>query len=275
MIDRSAFFDGVRGSVFNGALTQRQVDTLNLFLDEWERRGLSDLRWLAYIMATTLGEVGTQLQPITERGKRAYFDKYEGRESLGNTQPGDGYNYRGRGFVQITGRRNYSLMSARLGVDLIAIPERALEPKIATQIIFDGMIHGLFTGKGLPDYFHDNTTKWLDARRIVNGTDRAAEFGEYGRAFHAALRAAEVEAPPVAPPQPDDPGPEPSLDEVERTYAEAKETPEGRSSALPALAVAAVVGLSAFLWRRFGTAGLVAAVLVAAVAAVGLYFALR
>lgn len=61
--------------------------------------------------------------------------KYEGR--LGNTQPGDGETFRGRGYVGLTGRANYQAMSTRLGLGnrLIVSPEDAATPEIACRIL--------------------------------------------------------------------------------------------------------------------------------------------
>lgn len=61
-------------------------------------------------------------------------DKYENRTDLGNIFPGDGKRYKGRGFIQITGRSNYRYFGSKIGVDLEDHPERAKDPKIAAKV---------------------------------------------------------------------------------------------------------------------------------------------
>lgn len=60
---------------------------------------------------------------LTELGNKSYFDKYEGRLDLGNTQKGDGYKYRGRGYIQVTGRANYTEISKDLKIDFLNNPD--------------------------------------------------------------------------------------------------------------------------------------------------------
>lgn len=59
---------------------------------------------------------------------------YEGRADLGNTRPGDGVRYKGRGPIQLTGRANYRAAGKALGVDLEGNPELAAQPHVAFRI---------------------------------------------------------------------------------------------------------------------------------------------
>ena len=175
MIDRKEFYSQIRATLVKGGLSQSQVDGFEAILDEWEKRKLTDLRWLAYIMATAWHETAQRMQPIEEFGRgrgKAYAPTYYGR-----------------GFVQITWERNYARLSDVIGVDLVTHPEKALEMDNAIQILFVGMIDGLFTGKALSDYF-DKNADWRGARAIVNGKDRAAEIAGYAQKIWDSLRLA-------------------------------------------------------------------------------------
>ncbi|WGZ95164.1 MAG: hypothetical protein QJT81_04000 [Candidatus Thiothrix putei] len=172
-MDKAIFYNAVRNAPFDGVLAKSQVEGMEAILDEWDKRNLTDVRWLAYILATTYHETARTMQPIEEYGKGA-------GKVYGNTP------YYGRGFVQLTWDYNYRKMGDRLRVDLLKYPDKALDMDIATQILFEGMIHGMFTGVGLGKYFHEDSD-WYNARKIVNGLDRAELIARYGRAFFFAV----------------------------------------------------------------------------------------
>lgn len=62
---------------------------------------------------------------------------------MGNTQEGDGYKYRGRGFIQITGKNNYALYGKMIGEDLLGNPDKANEPWVAAKIAAAFIANGL------------------------------------------------------------------------------------------------------------------------------------
>jgi putative chitinase len=180
-INRNFFFTQVRRTLFANALQQAQVDGLNAILDGWEAKyAEKDKRWLAYALATAYHETARTMQPIEE------FGKGRGRP-YGKRYPQTGQVYYGRGLVQLTWYYNYDKMKELLGVDLVHHPELALDPKTATNIMFVGMLDGIFTGKTLANYFGEVTEDWIHARRIINGLDKAQAIAAYGRNFHSAL----------------------------------------------------------------------------------------
>lgn len=77
---------------------------------------------LAHFLAQIDHESGG-FKYLTELGGKSYFDKYEWRKDLGNTQKGDGYKYRGRGYIQVTGRANYTELSKDTGIDFVNNPD--------------------------------------------------------------------------------------------------------------------------------------------------------
>ena len=229
-------------------------------LDEWEARKFTDLRWLAYMLATAFHETARTMQPIHEFGGPKYFKRYDGRRDLGNTQPGDGNRFHGRGYVQLTGRANYKRASMELGVDFVENPDRVLEPRYAAAIMFIGMSHGWFTGKRLANYFTDNKADWKNARRIINALDKADTIAGYGKAFYTALLAADDGTVQAVRPPPDIPAPErsqtvpPPSPDVEPWPIPTPKEPEmerktGMGSIIGLIVIVGLVGL--FVYAKF------------------------
>jgi putative chitinase len=214
--DRKHFFDTVRSILFKGTLTQSQVDGMNYLLDTWERHfeaanPRDGTNWLAYALATFYHETAQKMQPIEEYGKGS-------GKSYG--QPTGPHNkaYYGRGHVQLTWETNYKngqkYLKERYGVDsdIHPNPHKMLHDETSALVSYDGMVHGWFTGVGLPKYFNGTTEDPVNARKIVNGLDRANDIASYYRSFKKALKQVpagtvmtEAELPdlPAAPPMPD------------------------------------------------------------------------
>ena len=196
VFNRKKFFDAYRERF--GPLTDPLVQALEYLLGRIEgdsRFGTtdSDRRQLAYCLATFKWETAHTFEPIDEIGGDAYFNKRYAPEAkagknVGNTQPGDGARFHGRGYVQLTGRANYLKAKKLTGVDLIADPDRAKERDLAYQIAIQGMIDGWFTSRKLSQYFKtDGTAKYEEARAIINGTDQATRIADIGRRFSEIL----------------------------------------------------------------------------------------
>jgi hypothetical protein len=203
--ERRIFFDEVRKSLFSGCLKQREVNGLNTILDGWTKLSVAVRKSaggddaLAYVLATAFHETAATMQPVREtlalddeeaiaRLEKAFK---AGRLPAVKTPywrpDAEGRTWLGRGFVQLTHRRNYEAMSALTGIDLVSEPGRAMEMGVAVAILVSGMLEGSFTGRRLGDYFADGRRDWTGARKIVNGTDRAELVAGYAKAFRLAL----------------------------------------------------------------------------------------
>lgn len=130
----------------------------------------------AYVLATAFWESGRTMKPVREIGGEKYLKskKY--------------YPYVGMGFVQLTWLRNYQRASIELGPDFVKNPKLLLEPEHATPILITGMVEGWFTGKKLSDYITLKKSDFANARRIINGTDKAKEIAAIAREYDMDLK---------------------------------------------------------------------------------------
>ena len=128
-----------------------------------EAAGMTDRASRIAAAATVVTEVGKGFRPIREHGNRSYFTHlYDGRPDLGNTRPGDGARYHGRGYIQLTGRANYRSYGKRLGLDLEGRPGLALRPDVGARVLA-----AYFKQHRVADSARRG--QWRDVRLKVNG----------------------------------------------------------------------------------------------------------
>lgn len=174
--DAAKFFEAVRSRF--GPLSQKQVDGFNALLSALKGWPVS---WVAYGLATAWHETAHTMQPIAEYGRG------NGRP-YGKPGKNGGQIPYGRGYVQLTWDVNYERADKELGLSgaLVADYDKTMEPDIAARILRDGMEQGWFTGKKMANYLPGD---YINARRIINGTDKAAQIAGYARNFETALKA--------------------------------------------------------------------------------------
>jgi predicted chitinase len=149
-------------------------------IEECKRQGIGLRNQIAYVLATTQHETNDTFQPVEE----AYYmgpgaDAY--RRGLKY------YPYYGRGYVQLTWDHNYQTYGALLEKDLYGSPELALEPEVALFVLVHGFKVGTFTGRAITRYINASATEFVNARRCINGTDRAEDIAALATEFARTL----------------------------------------------------------------------------------------
>lgn len=135
---------------------------------------------LAYILATAYWETAKTMKPVRE----AYWLNEDWRRKNLRYYP-----YYGRGYVQLTWKYNYKLAGDVFGRRLVENPDIALESELAAKIIVRGMMNGWFTGKKLSQYVTLEFSDFRNARRVVNGTDKAREIAKLAKEYDKELKA--------------------------------------------------------------------------------------
>lgn len=195
-MNRQLFYDAVAQSLFKGSLPDWQREPLDRLLDEALRRERR-VEDCAYVMATAYHETA-RFKYDHEIGEGQGHDYGEPIWLI----RGKRVAYFGRGATQLTWLRNFAKMSIFLSmehgrtIDLVNNPDLAVEPELSALIIWEGMIRGMFTGENLADHIHDDTVDYVNARKIVNGTDKADMIKGYALQFEAALRLIEDDETP-------------------------------------------------------------------------------
>lgn len=186
------FYNEISKSLFNNNLSINQKKGIEYKLRAFDRHNITDYRWMAYMLATSYYETARTMQPVEERGRgagRPYGGKYK---QDGTVYAEPNCIYFGRGDVQLTWYENYERMGRLLGVPLLEQPELALVPEISASIMIEGMTRGRsnrgdFTGVSLESYFNGFKDDPVNARRVINGLDRAELIADYYERFLRAL----------------------------------------------------------------------------------------
>ena len=149
---------------------QKYVAGLNSAMEEFE---INTPTRMAAFIAQISHESGEMRYTHELWGPTKAQKGYEGRLDLGNTETGDGFKFRGRGFIQITGRTNYKECGGGLDVDLISNPDYLAGPEgVSASAAWFWKTHGL-------NELADNSEFETITRRInggLNGYDRRVAY---------------------------------------------------------------------------------------------------
>lgn len=185
MKNPNLFFDHVKAKL--GKLQTSQVEGFNFVLSACAG---SPLAHAAYMLATGWHEVKGTMQPVRE----AYWLSEEWRKKHLRYYP-----FYGRGYVQLTWRSNYENADAQLAAAGYILPgalmknlDLAMHPENAAFIMRRGMDEGWFTGVKLSDVLPSKgvatRAQYMNARTIINGSDKADLIEDYAQIFEKALR---------------------------------------------------------------------------------------
>ena len=165
-----------------GTLEQSFVDGVNLVVVESEKEGL-EYNQTAYVLATAYHESAGTFLPV----KEAYWLSENWRKQNLRYYP-----YYGRGLVQITWKENYSKVGNKLGYgeQFANNPDMVMDQDISVKILVRGSKEGWFTTRKLSDYINKEQSKkdYTNARRIINGVDKATKIANEAIVFEKALR---------------------------------------------------------------------------------------
>jgi len=204
LMNSKVLFDELRNTVFGGRLSQKQVDGVNRIVRAWELYGDGNDSKLANILGQTFHETGQRMQPVREtfaKSTKQAIARLDAAFKAGKlswvSKPYWRDGWFGRGDIQLTHEDNYRRMGLILGLDLVSDPDLALDSEISARIAIEGMTRGVskkgdFTGVSLANFTDPKTGKvdHEEARRVVNGKDRAKLIAGYCEAFEDAIEKA-------------------------------------------------------------------------------------
>lgn len=163
-----------------------KTDAIRAIIAECREQGVTQLEQIAYVLATADHETGGTMEPVYEAN---YL-----RNPLRYLRGLRYYPYYGRGHVQLTWEVNYRKYEKILGLPLVAQPDLVKRFDVSVFILVHGMRTGTFTGRKLSDYIRPGKIDFPGARRIVNGTDKAAKIARQAEGYLTRLRAGVYES---------------------------------------------------------------------------------
>lgn len=183
-MNRATFYQALKRSGIPGftTLSQSQVTGIEGILNAFPVVGDRRLKTLAYGLATARREVGAGMVPVREGFKKtdAAARAFVKAQGYPYAKVVNGQVYYGRGIVQLTHDYNYAKEN------ILNNPDRALEPKWASELLFKGIQDGRWNGagKGIIHYLPDGGPDDLrNARRTVNVTDHWQEIADWYTKF--------------------------------------------------------------------------------------------
>lgn len=147
---------------------------------KWEckDKGLTLNSQIAYVLATVEHETANTFKPVVE----AYWLSEDWRRKNLRYYP-----FYGRGFVQLTWRENYRKYGRILGINLENNPDLACNPNVALFVLVHGFRTGGFTGRKLTEYVNQDKKDYFNARRCINGTDKASLIAKLAKDWEVKL----------------------------------------------------------------------------------------
>jgi predicted chitinase len=164
----------------DGRLTDSssEAEVIEAIKQECKAQGIGLNTQIAYVLATTEWETAQTFKPVRE----AFWKSEDWRRENFRYYP-----YYGRGYVQLTWEGNYRKFSTILGIDLVGNPDLAMNPNIALFILVYGFKIGAFTGRKITDYITSQNTDFNNARRCINGLDKAREIAALAERYLSQL----------------------------------------------------------------------------------------
>jgi hypothetical protein len=224
-MNRAKFYEALRprtSGVFGTSISAGQVQGIEGILDAFVTHGDGNEKTLAYTLATAYHETGARMVPVregfasTDAGARKAVNNLAKKRGPSSAvaryaQPTGKYGhvYYGRGHVQLTWMENYDRSSKDAAYDLVAYPDKMLDPVISARVLIRGLLDGRWNGTGKGIAFYLDVDDLKGARRTVNGTDKWELIAGYYHAFLKAIKAAGgIPEPQLV--VVDDPGPKPA-----------------------------------------------------------------